>query len=98
MLNRMVRQLEIAGQELAPFIQYSGSVRPLGSKGKWRAKLLRLPQADEVIDIIEDAVEKAPDPDMIPFKINWRDMLGRVEVDTSNKAVYIVYVEKMAMA
>ena len=83
---------------MAPFIEFSGSITPWGSKGKWRAKLIRIPQSDEVIEIIVGAVDDAPDPDMIPCKINWRDTLGRVDVDTSNKWVYIVDVEEMTKA
>lgn len=95
MLNRMVRQLEIAGQELAPFIEFSGNVTPMGSKGKWRAKLLRLPQADEAIERIAHAVRNARDQNKIPFTLNWKEMVGRVDIDTSRKGLYVVYVEKM---
>lgn len=98
MLDRMVRQLEIAGQELAPFIEFSGSVTPMDSKGKWRAKLIPLPQADAALDAITQAVRNAPNPDRIPFTLNWKNMLGRVDLDRSNEELYVVHVEKMAKA
>lgn len=88
-----IRQLEIAGQELAPFLSASREVTPLDSRGKWVIYIIRRAESDEAVEIIRQAIRQAPDATHIPVKINFCMEVGEVEIDDSNQNVYAVHYE-----
>lgn len=93
-MARLIRQLEVAGQELAPFIEKAHPITPLGSEGKWHMRLIRLPEAEGPIAEIIKAVRSAKDPEAIPIRINFEDILGTIDIDTSVYGQFVVVVEK----
>lgn len=88
-----IRQLEIAGQELAPFLSASREVTPLDSRGKWVVYLIRRAESDEAMEIIRQAIRQAPNASQIPVKMNFCMEIGEVEIDDSNREVYVVHYE-----
>lgn len=94
-MNGPIRQLEIAGQELAPFFSISRDITPFESLGKWEIRLIRREESDEAISIIQDAIRRAPDRTKIPVKKNFYNTVGEVEIDETKAQIYVVRFEDM---
>lgn len=91
MMLRTICQLEIAGEEMAPYIVGAKGVTPIGSAGKWELALRRRSETDKALGTIWKAVSEAKDPERLPMRMNFDRIVGSVAFDPDS---YLLYVEK----
>ncbi len=89
MTRRIIKQFEVAGQELGTFITLTEPIR----RYTWRIYFLRREESEVAVDIIKRAIDEAADPDRMPVKVNWKDKLGSVVIDDSDQEIFMLDFE-----
>lgn len=90
---RTVRQFEVAGHEIGPFITIS---EPIEDHTK-AIYFDKREESKEAADAIYRTIEEAADHERIPVKINWKNKVGSLSIDDSPQLVYrVVFVDTEA--
>lgn len=85
-----IRQLEVAGQELAFFAFRCERA----GRHAWTLLCTRNKASDKAIAAVKQALEGIADRDRVPITYNWEEAYGSVEIDdVSNKYAYIIHFE-----
>lgn len=94
-MPRAVTQFEYAGQELAPHMGWSREVTPINSRGKWEILLVPRDECDQALAVMRRELRRAPNPNNVLVKMNFRDRWGKVEIDTDHQGFYLFHFEDL---